>query len=47
VLEVAIPLAATGFPQARTLDLKASRCDVTKDGVDRCGSWSSPVSLAP
>ncbi|HTR50046.1 MAG TPA: hypothetical protein VMJ10_05010 [Kofleriaceae bacterium] len=47
LLEVAIPLAATGLTPGHFVDVKASRCDVTKDGVNRCGSWSGALELAP
>ena len=37
VVEVALPLVAAGTP------VTASRCDVPKDGVKRCGSWSGAL----
>ena len=42
VIESALPLGAIG-PSPVTLH--ASRCDVTKDGVKRCGSWQAAVDL--
>ena len=42
VIELALPLAKTG---RGSLPVKASRCDVTKDGVKRCGAWSGVLSL--
>lgn len=37
VVELALPVAAAGTP------VSASRCDVPKDGVRRCGSWSGAL----
>ena len=45
VIELAIPLAKTGLARGRETPVKASRCDVTKDGVKRCGAWSGALSL--
>lgn len=40
VVELAIPLVSGEHIPAR-----AARCDVPKDGVERCGSWSGTISL--
>lgn len=45
VVELLIPLARTGLASGHTTPVKASRCDVTKDGVKRCGAWSGALSL--
>jgi hypothetical protein len=37
VVELALPLAPAGTP------VTASRCDVPKDGIERCGSWSGAL----
>lgn len=37
VVEVALPLAPAGTP------VTASRCDVPKDGIQRCGAWSGAL----
>ena len=42
VIEAAVPIAAFG---PSPVAIKASRCDVTKDGVRHCGSWESSVDL--
>jgi len=42
VIELVIPLARTGHG---SMPVKASRCDVTRDGVKRCGAWSGQLSL--
>ncbi len=43
VIELAIPLDSLGLAPGKRTDVKASRCDVTKDGVKRCGSWSGSL----
>ena len=45
VVEVAIPLTALPPGQAGRHQVRASRCDVPKDGIKRCGSWSGTISL--
>jgi hypothetical protein len=45
VLEIAIPLAKTGFEAGKKLPVKFARCDTPKDNIKRCGSWSGSVSL--
>jgi hypothetical protein len=45
VVELAIPLAATGLTKGVHQDVKASRCDIPKDGIQRCGSWHGSVTL--
>ncbi|HUJ61102.1 MAG TPA: hypothetical protein VLX92_21510 [Kofleriaceae bacterium] len=44
-IELALPLAVTGLRPGEPAPLRASRCDVTKDGVKRCGAWSGAVTL--
>ena len=45
VLEVAIPLPATGLTTGAAKPVRAARCDTPKDGVERCGSWSADAML--
>jgi hypothetical protein len=45
VVELAIPIEATGMTRDATRAVRASRCDVPKDGIRRCGSWSSNLRL--
>jgi hypothetical protein len=45
VVELAIPIAAAGMTREVTREVRASRCDVPKDGIRRCGSWSGKLSL--
>ncbi len=45
VVEMTIPLAKTGLTEGKRTHVKASRCDVTKDGVKRCGAWSGDLTL--
>ena len=42
VVELAIPLDRTG---KGSLPVKASRCDVPKDGTQRCGHWNGTVTI--
>lgn len=42
VVEIAIPLALVG---KQPLAVKASRCDVPKDNIQRCGQWAGSVRL--
>ncbi len=44
VIELAVPLAATGLSSAVTT-LRASRCDTPNHQPQRCGSWSGQVAL--
>jgi hypothetical protein len=46
VIELAIPLAATAYATGDQAAIRASRCDITKDGVRRCGAWSGVLELA-
>jgi hypothetical protein len=39
LVEAKIPLSAIPFAADGSVSAKVSRCDVTKDGVRRCGSW--------
>ena len=40
IVEAAIPLAALGAdPSTREIRASLSRCDVPKDGIERCGEW--------
>ncbi len=43
VVEAAIPLAAIPFAKDGTVATAISRCDVTKDGVKRCGGWKGTI----
>ncbi len=43
VIETAIPLARPGPPP---FSISVSRCDTTKSGERRCGSWRGTVDLA-
>lgn len=43
VIETAVPIAELGPPP---LVVSATRCDVTKSGERRCGSWHGTVKLA-
>jgi hypothetical protein len=45
VIEAAIPLRELSFGAGTPVQAKARRCDVTKDGVERCGSWSGALTL--
>ena len=47
VIELAIPLTTIAIPPGSKVPVRAARCDVTKDGVKRCGAWSGSVGLAP
>jgi hypothetical protein len=45
VLEVVIPLPATGLTTGSAKPVRAARCDTPKDNVERCGSWSADAKL--
>jgi hypothetical protein len=45
VVELAIPIATAGVARGADRPIRAARCDVPKDGVRRCGSWSGNVSI--
>lgn len=45
VVELAIPLSALGLDHGGQRDVKVSRCDVPKDGVRRCASWSGTITV--
>ena len=45
VLELAIPLQATGFVPGVSQLVTVQRCDTPKDHIQRCGSWSGRVAL--
>jgi len=45
VLELAIPLQATGFTPGASQLVTVQRCDTPKDHIQRCGSWSGRVAL--
>lgn len=45
VLEIAIPLAATGLGSGAYQPVRAARCDTPKDGIERCGAWSGKLAL--
>lgn len=44
VVEIAMPLANIGLLPGIPKIVSAARCDVPKDGVRRCGSWSASVT---
>lgn len=44
-LEVAMPLGSTGLSPDNHVAVAAKRCDVPKDGIERCGSWSGSLTL--
>ena len=43
VVEAAVPLSALSFSRDGGLEARVSRCDTTKDGVKRCGSWKGRI----
>ncbi len=43
VIELAIPLKLVDLAPGKQVQVKASRCDVTKDNEKRCGSWAGPL----
>ncbi len=45
VVELAIPLPATTMRAGEHTEVRAARCDVPKDGIERCGSWSGSLTL--
>ncbi|MEP6861949.1 MAG: hypothetical protein ABJE66_15100 [Deltaproteobacteria bacterium] len=45
VLELAIPLQATGFAPGVSQIVTVKRCDTPKDHIERCGTWSGRVAL--
>lgn len=46
VIEADVPLARVGLtPGGAPVAVTARRCDVTKDGVQRCGTWTGAVHL--
>lgn len=45
VLELAIPLQATGFRPGVSQTVTIKRCDTPKDHIERCGAWSGPVVM--
>ena len=45
VLELAIPLQATGFAPGVGQIVTIQRCDTPKDHIERCGAWSGRVAL--
>jgi hypothetical protein len=44
-LEVAIPLTDTGLTRDTHVPVAAGRCDVPRDGIRRCGSWTGALTL--
>ncbi len=44
VVEGAVPLTAIPFGRDGTVSVHISRCDTTKDGNKRCGSWSGKLA---
>ncbi len=44
IIEAQIPLTAIPFGKDGTAKAAISRCDTTKDGVKRCGSWSGVIA---
>lgn len=45
VLELAIPLQATGFAPGVSQLVTVKRCDTPKDNIERCGTWSGTAAL--
>jgi hypothetical protein len=45
VVELAVPLATVGLVPGVHQSAKVARCDIPKDGVKRCGSWSGTISI--
>jgi hypothetical protein len=45
VVELAIPLDAVGLKAGVHQPVKASRCDTPKDNIQRCGHWSSSLTI--
>ena len=45
VVELAIPLATAGMHPGAHTQIRAARCDVPKDGVERCGSWTGSLTI--
>jgi hypothetical protein len=45
VIELAIPIAATGLEPGKAALLTASRCDVPKRQAKRCAAWSHEVTI--
>ena len=45
VLEIAIPLAQVGLAVGTYAEVKASRCDLPKNGTKRCGQWAGKLTL--
>ena len=45
-LEISIPIAALGAPSSDgSFSVSVSRCDVPKDGIERCGAWDGALRL--
>lgn len=45
VVELAIPLSATGLAPGVHVPVHAARCDTPKDNIQRCGSWSGSLTV--
>jgi hypothetical protein len=45
LIELAIPIAATGLEPGKAVLLTASRCDVPKHQAKRCSAWSHEVTI--
>ncbi len=43
VVEAAVPLHAVPFARDGAVRARITRCDLTKDGVTRCGSWAGKI----
>jgi hypothetical protein len=44
VVEGALPLTAVPFARDGTVRITITRCDVTKDSVQRCGTWRGTLA---
>jgi hypothetical protein len=44
-VEAAIPLSAVPFGPDGAVTVRVTRCDLTKDKVRRCGSWSGRLAI--
>ncbi|HEY1548366.1 MAG TPA: hypothetical protein VGG28_11120 [Kofleriaceae bacterium] len=45
LIELAIPIAATGLESGKAVPVTASRCDVPKHQAKRCAAWSHAVTV--
>jgi hypothetical protein len=45
VVELEIPLALVGLSSSSKQVVRVDRCDIPKDGIRRCASWTATLSL--